>query len=551
MIGNIQDKHHNDTTRYSKKWAILEVLYAKILQNELACGIVVIQFLIGPYISNLLKMNTLIRNLVTLSILILCITSGMALENRHTYARSVVQNNAIWGEYMIYLTHPDTKVTITVKKWVELKKTKILTLCKALSQSQNGYGVKCLWNGVSIFSKPSSTPRTVAPVAEKNTPEKPIVVAVTPVLISTETNTLVGYLDGRIVMSTENITRDKALVTCGQMSSANPKSEIMCRWGDTVLGGTLAQKAIVGLSVELMKSLGATGTYLAKNKEQEIGRFSLKSNSGETDTIFDTIVISQNGSAQLRKLVDAETNARLIDMDTGKVVNATVNVNDSSIWFSKMTEVLPKNTIKNYKVVLQINSLTTIPDAYTIWLVIDPQSLKLYQKNDSTRIQVQGWALTMRPYIIGSLAPKVSMSNVSDTTFRVRVTNIDENYPINITDIALSSQIAFQGTGVYTARACLRNIGSNEECGNNGTSKITMPIPGTNVHIFTTGSTMTTYIQKGNSFLDIDLYFGSATIFPTGGELTMILESISYTIDGKSYTEKYSGTNGIKTFYKK
>lgn len=207
------------------------------------------------------------------------------------------------------------------------------------------YGIQCTWNEKTIYSKKIVVKKTtpVKVVAKKAIVKKviakkvvakkvaPVKVAVKKVIVkktttntgstatgsqSTELKLFEGYLDGRIVISEKDKSKEKSLEICGQMRNANSKSEITCRWGDEVLSTTTVDTSVAGYMVDLVKATGATGSYLAKNKEQEIGRFTLNVHSGATGAVLESITVSQNGSAKLMSLVDQNTNVKLIDIES-------------------------------------------------------------------------------------------------------------------------------------------------------------------------------------------------------------------------------------------
>ena len=74
---------------------------------------------------------------------------------------------------------------------------------------------------------------------------------------------------------------------------ANPESEITCRWGDIVLDTRLIIEATKAHQIELLKSssLVSTGSYLVKDREQEVGRFALKSGSGNAEARIESITM--------------------------------------------------------------------------------------------------------------------------------------------------------------------------------------------------------------------------------------------------------------------
>ncbi len=174
---------------------------------------------------------------------------------------------------------------------------------------------------------------------------------------------------------------------------ANPESEITCRWGDIVLDTRLIIEATKAHQIELLKStsLESTGSYLIRDKEQEIGRFSLKSGSGNTETRIESLTLTNIGSTRLRSIVDYETSARLIDIDSAKEVSATIAISDTSITLTKMDATLTGGTTRNYKILLSIHAMKDIPEySTTISLTLDPQDIKIVKRSDASRIPMIG-----------------------------------------------------------------------------------------------------------------------------------------------------------------
>lgn len=155
----------------------------------------------------------------------------------------------------------------------------------------------------------------------------------------------------------------------------------------------------------------------------------------------------------------------------------------------------------------------------------------------------------MKSYIIGKKPPIVTVTNVAENLFRIKITNTDENYPISVTEVTITSQLSLPTGGVYAmATACLRDIGTNEACGANGT--LSAAVPGQSRTISLIGASMNTYAMKESS-VEMDLYVTSNNIFPTGGQVDVTVDSVSYLIDGKTLTEKFYGLSTAKSSYKK
>lgn len=484
-------------------------------------------------------------------------------------------------EYIIYITQQTTGTTVVAKKWIETDKSKVIKKCITFSKLLDKYGIQCTWNEKTVYSKKiviqKETPKKVVAkkaivktvVAKKVVAKKvtPVKVAVKKVIVpktttstgmtttasgsdNSELKLFEGYLDGRIVVTEKDKSKGKSLEICGQMRNANPKSEITCRWGDEVLSTTTVDTAVDGYLVDLVKATGVTGSYLAKNKEQEIGRFTLNAHSGATGAVLESITVSQNGSAKLMSLVDQNTNIKLIDIESWKEITAKASITDANISFTNMSESLVGNTSKSYKIMLAMNSLDGLPDMLTIGLILDPQSIKIYKKGSTTPIQLWGWVLAMQSYVIGSLPPTIGVTALNSNIFRIRVTNIDENYSLTLADISITAQVTQSSGTPFAPKACLRNSDSMQACWWNGTSTTSITLPSISSHIsMLTGGGMNTYVEKGNGYLDVDLYVYSDAIFPTGMQVSVAVESIDYTINGKLSTQKYSWVTTAKATY--
>lgn len=61
---------------------------------------------------------------------------------------------------------------------------------------------------------------------------------------------------------------------------------------------------------------------------------------------------------------------------------------------------------------------------------------------------------------------------------------------------------------------------------------------------------MNSYATKESS-VEVDLYVTSNDIFPTGGQIDITIDSVSYLIDGKTLTERFYGVTTAKTTYRK
>lgn len=146
----------------------------------------------------------------------------------------------------------------------------------------------------------------------------------------------------------------------------------------------------------------------------------------------------------------------------------------------------------------------------------------------------------MQSYVIGSLPPTIAVSTLNSNVFRIRINNVDENYSLTLSDIAITAQVIQSSGNPFIPKACLRNNDSMQACGANGTSTTTITLPVISSHISMVEGNMNTYVEKGNGYLDVDLYVYSDAIFPTGMQVSVAVESIDYTINGRLSTQRYS-----------
>lgn len=70
----------------------------------------------------------------------------------------------------------------------------------------------------------------------------------------------------------------------------------------------------------------------------------------------------------------------------------------------------------------------------------------------------------MQSYVIGSLPPTIGVTALNSNIFRIRVTNIDENYSLTLADISVTAQVTQSSGTPFAPKACLRNSDSMQAC---------------------------------------------------------------------------------------
>ncbi len=81
----------------------------------------------------------------------------------------------------------------------------------------------------------------------------------------------------------------------------------------------------------------------------------------------------------------------------------------------------------------------------------------------------------MKTYTIGKKPPTIGIANTGENTFRIKITNTDENYPLAITTLTLSSQLTLPSGKLYSGIACLRDSDVYQACGVNGSTVVSVP----------------------------------------------------------------------------
>jgi hypothetical protein len=59
----------------------------------------------------------------------------------------------------------------------------------------------------------------------------------------------------------------------------------------------------------------------------------------------------------------------------------------------------------------------------------------------------------MQSYVIGSLPPTIAVSTLNSNVFRIRINNVDENYSLTLSDIAITAQV-IQSSGFEIMTQC-------------------------------------------------------------------------------------------------
>ncbi len=306
--------------------------------------------------------------------------------------------------------------------------------------------------------------------------------------------------------------------------------------------------------VELKQStIAAPSTSrVYSSAEQEIGRFAVTARNEVARVQSITLPVSVS-TGTIQAISNSTSSAKLVDVSTNAEVSATVTISGNTLTFSSMNDTIGKDVTKNYKVLLGVTSV----DAYygmTIQVgsstgALYPTVLTVVRDSNSTAITPTGIATTKK-YTIGTVAPTVLVTTISENTFKVRVTNPDTNTGITLTGAKFDFKTALPGNTSYTASGCLRDQGNSNTCGGLGTTA-SAPVPALAQTVSVTGLTTNMTADKNGGYVEFEVYVTSANLLPTGGQLQVALTQLFYSVGGAADTETYVGTTGASATFTK
>ncbi len=286
--------------------------------------------------------------------------------------------------------------------------------------------------------------------------------------------------------------------------------------------------------------------------EQEIGRFAVTARNEVARVQSITLPVSVS-TGSIQAISNSTSSAKLVDVSTNAEVSATVTISGNTITFSSMNDTIGKDITKNYKVLLGVTSV----DAYygmTLKVgsstgALFPTVLTVVRDSNSTAITPTGMATT-KTYTIGTVAPTVLVTTISENTFKVRVTNPDTNTGITLTGAKFDFKTALPGNTSYTASGCLRDQGNSNTCGGFGTTA-SAPVPALAQTISVTGLTTNMTADKNGGYVEFEVYVTSASLLPSGGQLQVALTQLFYSVGAAADTETYVGTTGASATFTK
>jgi hypothetical protein len=156
----------------------------------------------------------------------------------------------------------------------------------------------------------------------------------------------------------------------------------------------------------------------------------------------------------------------------------------------------------------------------------------------------------MKSYVLGTVAPTVTVTSVNENTFKVRVTNPDTNTGVTLSGVTFDFKTALPGNTSYLAQACLRDLGNTNTCGNAGTSG-SGSVPSLATTLAVTGLTTNMTADKNGGFIEFEVYVTSANLLPVGGQLQVAITKLAYTVAGVADSETYVGTPGASATFTK
>lgn len=356
------------------------------------------------------------------------------------------------------------------------------------------------------------------------------------------------------VLTVEGSTKNNANIAPASYQFTVTLSEVRDSSNNTIsslgAGSSLTgdKTTVETAAVELKNATVAapSTTRIYSSAEQEVGRFALTARN-EVARV-QTITVTNTGTANLQTIANSTSSAKLVDVATNAQVSATVTVSGNTITFSSMNDTIAKDTTKNYRVVLGVTSVESYYGS-GVNLTVTPAAITVVRDSNSTAVTPTGTA-TMKSYVLGTVAPTVTVTSVNENTFKVRVTNPDTNTGVTLSGVTFDFKTALPGNTTYSAQACLRDLGNTNTCGNAGTSG-SGAVPALNSTLAVTGLTTNMTADKNGGFIEFEVYVTSANLLPVGGQLQVAVTKLAYTVGGVADSETYVGTAGASATFTK
>jgi len=312
---------------------------------------------------------------------------------------------------------------------------------------------------------------------------------------------------------------------------------------------TTVNTAVVELKTATVAAPSTTRLY--SSADQEIARFALTARNEAARLQKLTLTGTVTGAAaNLLALASSNSSIKLVDVATNAQISATANIVGNVVTFDSMNDTIPMDVTRNYKVVLTTTSLDTYYGS-TVQLAINAAGTSVVRDSNSNAVTPTG-STTTKTYTVGTVAPTVAVTAVSENVFKVKVTNPDSNTGITLTSAKFDLKTALPGNTSYSATACLRDLGNTLTCGGGaGVSTQTGAVPSLAQTIAVTGLTTNMTADKNNGTVEFEVYVTSANLLPVGGQLQVALTQLNYTVGGAADLETYVGTAGASATFTK
>jgi S-layer homology domain len=312
---------------------------------------------------------------------------------------------------------------------------------------------------------------------------------------------------------------------------------------------TTVNTAVVELKTATVAAPSTTRLY--SSADQEIARFALTARNEAARVQKLTLTGTVTGAAgNLLALASSNSSIKLVDVATNAQISATANIVGNVVTFDSMNDTIPMDVTRNYKVVLTTTSLDTFYGS-TVALALNAAGTSVVRDSNSNSVMPTG-TTTTKTYTVGTVAPTVIVTAVSENVFKVKVTNPDSNTGITLTSAKFDLKTALPGNTSYSATACLRDLGNTLTCGGGaGVSTQTGAVPSLAQTIAVTGLTTNMTADKNNGTVEFEVYVTSANLLPVGGQLQVALTQLNYTVGGSADAETYVGTVGASATFTK
>lgn len=185
---------------------------------------------------------------------------------------------------------------------------------------------------------------------------------------------------------------------------------------------------------------------------------------------------------------------------------------------------------------MSIVDIPSTADASTIGLSISPEDIIMRDANTSTRTNISGNPYIMKAYTLGIVPPTLMLTNIGENLFRMKVVNPDENHHVTVTAIGASTTFSLPMGRTFVGILCARDRDTSGACGSNGSTTLASPSSGNSISLI--NASMTTTISIGGT-LEVDFYISSNDIYPTGAQTQMTVDSLTYKMDGRSFTVQF------------